>query len=435
MARTTDELRQGRGQYFLPTAALYYKDPLQLVKAKGTRVWDAEGNEYLDAIGGIVSISAGHNHPKIKQALRDMLDNDQIQHTTYLYLNEHNQDLAEKLVERAPNGLSRCYFTNSGSEANELAIMAARHATGEQAVVSLRLGYHGGTAVPLAMCGHHTWRFKAQPVTGIITAAAPYCYRCPFSQQPDSCNLACAKDIEDAILTATHGKIAALIIEPIMGVGGFIDASKAYFQEAYRICKKYGGMYISDEVQTGVGRTGESFFAAQSLGIEPDIITMAKGFGNGAPIGAVIMRQEIAEPLRGKLHFNTFGGDPYQARQAAITLDIIKEENLIENAKVVGAALKEGFLALKAKYEILGDVRGRGLMYGLELVKDKASKAYNPEAANAFMEETKKRGLLVGKGGLFGNIVRLAPPMTLSRAEATDILRIIDETLHAISAS
>ncbi len=429
MLESRSELKEKRAQYFLPTAVMYYREPLQLVKASGTKVWDAEGKEYLDAIGGIVCISAGHNHPKIKQAWRNMLDEDAIQHVSYLYLSEYNQRLAEKIVTRAPKGLDKVYFTNSGSEANELAIMAARKHTGEQTVLHLRLSYHGGTAVPLSLCGHHTWRFSHQPVVATVSVPAPYCYRCPFGLEQKSCGTVCAQDIEQIILSATNGKIAALIVEPILGVGGFVDGPKEYFKIAYETCKKYGGLYISDEVQTGIGRCGETFFEIENLGVTPDIITMAKGLGNGAPIGGVVMKSEIAQSLAGKLHFNTFGGDPYQTMQAALTLDIIDEEKLMQNAREVGGFLREGLLSLKYKHAKLGDVRGRGLLLGMELVKDKESKAYGTEETAKFLEEARERGLLVGKGGLFGNVVRIAPPLSFSLAEAQRVLAITDEIL------
>jgi 4-aminobutyrate aminotransferase-like enzyme len=426
------QLKENRAKYFIPTAVTYYKEPLQLVKARGTKVWDAQGNEYLDAIGGIVCISAGHNHPKIKAAWKKMIDEDTIQHVSYLYLSQYNQALAEKVIARAPKSLDKCYFTNSGSEANELAIMAARQFTGEQTVLHLRLSYHGGTAVPLSLCGHHTWRFSHQPVVSAVTVPAPYCYRCPLGLEPKTCATACAKDIEQIILSATSGKIAALIVEPILGVGGFVDGPKEYFKIAYETCKKYGGLYISDEVQTGIGRCGETFFEIENLGVTPDIITMAKGLGNGAPIGGVVMKSEIAQSLAGKVHVNTFGGDPYPTMQAGMTLDIIAEEKLMQNAKEVGGLLKEGFIALKHKHDKLGDVRGRGLLLGLELVKNKETKAFATEETAQFLELAKDRGLLVGKGGLYGNVVRIAPPLSFSKQEAARVLSITNEILSLI---
>lgn len=426
------ELLAKRQNHLTHTAAHYYKEPLHLTRAKGTKVWDSTGKEYLDAICGIVCISVGHNHPKIKQALISRLEDDGIQHPSVLYLSEPPIQLAQQLVERAPEGLNRVFFSNSGSEANEYAVMAARNLTGEEIVVSLKHGYHGGTLVTMSLCGHSTWKFKSQPLTGIVHSHPPYCYRCPFNKERDSCALECAQDLEETILTATRGKIAAIIVEPIMGVGGFIDAPKAFLQEAYRICKKYGGMYISDEVQTGIGRTGEAFFASEAAGITPDMITMAKSLGNGAPIGAVLMTDELSEALAGKLHFNTFGGDPYQALQASVSIDIMDEENLMDNIRTQGAFLEAAFNGLKEKHALIGDVRGRGLMWGLELVTDRGSKEHATAEAVQIMEEARKRGVLIGKGGLRGNILRMSPPYSITRAECEFLIRVLDESLQAI---
>lgn len=426
-------LLETRRAHFTHSVAHYYKQPLHLTRAQGTRVWDSTGKEYLDAICGIVSISVGHNHPKIKQALIDRLNDDGIQHPSVLYLSEPPIKLAQQLAERAPAGLKRVFFTNSGSEANEYAVMAARNATGVETVISLKHGYHGGTLVTMSMCGHSTWKFRSQPLTGHVHSHAPYCYRCPYGQERSSCAVECAQDLEETILTATNGKIAAVIVEPIMGVGGFIDAPKAFLQEVYRICKKYGGMYISDEVQTGIGRTGESFFAAEAAGITPDMITMAKSLGNGAPVGAVLVSDEVSESLQGKLHFNTFGGDPYQALQASVSLDIIDEEKLMDNIREMGQLLEEGFHALKDKYDIIGDVRGRGMMWGLELVKDRQSKEHASDAAVAMMEAARERGLLIGKGGLRGNILRMSPPYSITREECQQLLQILDASFAAVT--
>lgn len=431
--RDNADLIASRQKHFLPTALLYHKEPLQLVKAQGEYVWDEQGRRYLDAIGGIICISAGHNHPKIKARILELMNDDEIQHTSTLYLNQHAVELAEKLVEHAPPGLSRAAFTNSGSEANELAFMAARHATGETMIVNLRHGYHGGTAGTLAQCGHHTWRFRAQPVANSTSALEPYCYRCPFDKKPESCALECAKNVETTIQTSTHGKIAGFIAEPVMGVGGFIDPPKAYFDEVTAIVHNYGGKYISDEVQTGAGRCGEDFLLSNTLEIDADIVTMAKGFGNGAAIGGVLMSDEVAGALAGKMYFNTFGGDPLQTAQAKATMDVIDEQGLIDNAKAMGRRLKNGLRDLMKTHALIGDVRGRGLLLGFELVKDRKTKAYGTEEAARLMDECKDRGLLLGKGGLFGNVMRVAPPLTIDEKQVDEMLRIIDESLHAMA--
>lgn len=421
--KTNQEILQMRNNHLYHNKTAMYEQPIQLVRAKGSRVWDSDGVDYLDAIGGIVCISAGHNHPRIVKKLKAMLDSEAIQHTTYLYLSEYMPSLAKKISDNAPgNKLTKCYITNSGSEANEMAVMSARVATGEQTVIALRHGYHGGTNVPQSLCGHASWKFNSQPQSNIVHAVEPNCYRCPFGQTRNSCDLECAKEVKNVIETATAGKIAGMIVEPILGVGGFIAPPIEYNQEVAKIVRSYGGKYISDEVQTGVGRTGKHFFAIEDCGVEPDIISMAKGIGNGAPVGAIIATDEIADAMKGKLHFNTFGGDPFQAMQAAETIDIIVEENLIENSKNMGQYLKDGFYDLQKDFSLIGDVRGRGLLVGMELVTDKVTKDYATEATGKLIEYAKQEGLLIGKGGLYGNVIRVAPSMAITRSECDELL-------------
>ncbi len=432
MATSTEALLEIRKKHFLSTAVHYYKKPLQLVKAKAQYVYDETGKEYLDFIGGIVCISAGHNHPRIKAEMKKMLESDAIQHTTTLYLSEPSTQLATELVKEAPKGLDRVFFTNSGSEANELAFMAARQATGETMIVNLRHSYHGATAAALASCGHNTWRFRAQPIAAVTSAMEPYCYRCPFGKTANSCEFECAKNVETTIQTSTHGKIAAFIAEPVMGVGGFITPPKEYFVEVASIVHKYGGKYISDEVQTGAGRCGGNYLLTKELGIDADMVTMAKGLGNGAAIGAALMKTEISDSLAGKLFFNTFGSDPYQTMQARVTMDIIREEKLIENARAQGTYLMDGLKGLMKTHPLIGDVRGRGLLLGFELVKDRTTKAYATAEMNELMELSRERGLLIGKGGLFGNVARVAPPLSITRAQCDQMLKVIDECLGII---
>lgn len=428
---TNEEILEIRKKHFLPTAALYYNTPLQLTKAKGNYVYDEKGNEYLDAIGGIVCNSLGHNHPKIQEVLIEMIKTDEIQHTTTLYLNKHITNLAKKIVQEAPNGIDRCSFTNSGSEANELAFMAARHATGENTIVNLKHGYHGGTSGVQASL--HTWRFKSQPNPSLTSAYAPYCYRCPFNKNPDNCHLECAKDVEHTIQTTTHGKIAGFIAEPVMGIGGVITPPEEYFPRVTKIVHNYGGKYISDEVQTGAGRCGGTFLLSKALKIDVDIITIAKGFGNGAAIGATLMKSDIANTLAGKLYFNTFAGDPYQTMQALKTMEIIEEENLTENAMTMGKYLINGLNELMKKHKIIGEIRGRGLLVGIELVKDRKTKEYATSECGKLMELAKDRGLLIGKGGLFGNVIRIAPALSIDKEKIDFIVRILDESLFTMS--
>lgn len=433
-AETTGDaaLLESRQRNFLPLA-LYHDRPLNLVKAEGMYMWDSEGNRYLDCIGGIICISAGHHHPKIKQKLLEMLENNEPQHVSTLYLNEHPIKLAETLIAEAPEGIDRVSFTNSGSEANELAFMTARQSTGEQIIINLRHSYHGGTAATQAQCGHASWRFRAQPVTATTSALEPYCYRCPFNKQADSCDFECAQNVETTIQTSTHGKIAAMIVEPVMGVGGFITPPKEYFDRVTKIVHEYGGKYISDEVQTGAGRCGGDFLLTKELEIDADMITMAKGFGNGAAIGAVLMKSGDADTLKGKLYFNTFGADPYPTAQAQATMDIIEEENLIRNAREMGARIVDGLHEMAKKHEWIGDVRGRGLLLGMELVKDRKTKEHAIDEAARFMDLCKDKGVLLGKGGLKGNVIRIAPPLTINADEVDHLLEVMDQSLATLN--
>mgnify|MGYP001614022535 CR=1 FL=1 len=433
MPKMSEELIAKRKQHFLPTASLYHKYPIQLVRAKGEYVWDNSGRQYLDGIGGIVCISAGHNHPLIKKALIEMMENDHIQHTSLLYLSAPVVELAEKLLQEVPPEIDRCSFTNSGSEANELAFLMARQATGETTILHLSHSYHGGTSAALSVCGHHTWRFRAQPVPNVITAEAPYCYRCPFKQKPESCSLECAKHVESTIQTSSHGKIAAMICEPVMGVGGFITPPDAYFSEVTRIVHNHGGKYISDEVQTGAGRCGKDFLLSKTLKIDADIITMAKGLGNGAPIGGLLCKSDVASSMAGKFYFNTFGGDPFPVVQARLTLEIIAREKLVENADEQGSYLIQNLRALMKKHSLIGDVRGRGLLIGVELVKDPKTKTHATEECARLMDLCKDKGLLLGKGGLFGNVLRIAPPLSMNRKQIDEIIKIIDESLYEVA--
>lgn len=430
-----EQILDVRNRYVYPTQNPYYTKPIQLVRAKGSRVWDNNGREYLDVIGGIVTISVGHNHPRIIGRIKKMLESDAIQHTTHLYLSEYMAVLAKKLAELSPGDVNKCYFTNSGSEANELAVLSARVATGEQTVVALRHAYHGGTGVPISLCGHHTWKFRAQPAASVVHAVAPYCYRCPFGKKRNSCALECAEDIKELIETATSGKIAALIIEPVLGVGGFIDPPVEYHKRCCEIVRSFGGKYISDEVQTGIGRLGKHFFAVEDSGIVPDIITMAKGIGNGAPIGVAIAKSKVAEAMKGKFHFNTFGGDPYQTMQAAETIAIIQDDNLIENANLMGTYIKDGFYELQKDFPVIGDVRGRGLLLGLELVKDPDSREPDTSGTARLMEIAKDNQLLIGKGGLWGNSIRITPPLNITKTECDELLTKLQLSLELLNTN
>jgi len=333
-------------------------------------------------------------------------------------------NLAEKLAQITPGRLQKSFFTNSGTEADETAIMLARVYTDAQEIIALRHGYSGRSALAMTLTGQANWRIGGTQILGIKHAHNAYCYRCAFNREYPNCDLECAYDVEELIQTTTSGRVAAFIAEPIQGVGGFITPPPEYFPIVADIVRKYGGLFISDEVQTGFGRTGGKWFGIEHWGVEPDIITCAKGIANGVPMGATIATAEVADSFRG-LTISTFGGNPVSCAAALATIEVIEEENLVNNAQVVGNYLRERLEELKEKHPLVGDVRGMGLMQGVELVREGKEPA-KQEILQVF-EATKRRGLLIGKGGLYGNVIRIAPPLNTSRADVDEAIRILDE--------
>ncbi|MEQ8211629.1 MAG: aspartate aminotransferase family protein [Lacipirellulaceae bacterium] len=422
-----DEVIALRKQYVSPGVITYYREPMMVVEGHMQYVWDDQGTRYLDAFAGIVTVSVGHCHPKIVEKVKQQTG--QLQHTTTIYLHPTIAQFAEKLAEKMPDGLSRTYFTNSGSEANEVAILSAREHTGNTQVIGLRNGYHGGTATTMGLTAHGTWKFKSNQSPGIVHSHAGYCYRCPYGLEYPSCDLKCAHDIKEVIEYQTPGEVACFIGEPIQGVGGAVTPPKEYFQIVYDIVRQHGGICIADEVQGGFGRTGTHFWAHQNYDVVPDGITMAKGIGNGIPLGAFTTTEEISEVMTNRIHFNTYGGNPISMTQGLATLEVIEEDGIQQNALEVGNHLKDGFLALQEKHAIIGEVRGMGLMLGIELVRDRKTKEpANTEAADV-MEAMRDRGVLVGKGGLYGNTLRIKPPMCITKDDADYLLAMLDEVL------
>jgi alanine-glyoxylate transaminase/(R)-3-amino-2-methylpropionate-pyruvate transaminase len=352
-----------------------------------------------------------------------------LQHTTTIYLHPTIGQLARKLAEKMPPGLTKTYFTNSGSEANEIAILSAREFTGNADVIALRNGYHGGTSVPMGLTAQSTWRFKANPVHNTHHTHAGYCYRCPYGLSYPSCDLKCAHDAAEVIQFQTSGEIACFIGEPIQGVGGAVTPPLEFFQIVYEAVRQHGGLCIADEVQGGFGRTGTHYWSHQNWGVVPDMITMAKGIGNGAPLAAMTTRDEIAQVMARSIHFNTFGGNPISMMQGLATLEVIDEQQIQANALKVGTYLKAGLEALADKHSLIGEVRGMGLMLGVELVKDRASKQPASAETAAVLEMARDRGLLLGKGGLYGNTLRIKPPMCITRDDAQFIIDCLDEVL------
>lgn len=416
-----------RRQYLNPAMFHLYKEPLMIVEGHMQWLFDETGRRYLDGFGGIVTVSVGHCHPKVIARTREQLE--RIQHTTTIYLNPAITELAKKLASKMPPGLDVTYFVNSGGEANDLAVLMARLYTGAHHVVAVRNAYHGDSSSMMGLTSHHTWKYNLPQGEGIVHAINPDPYRSLFAGTPEEIARKCAADVGDMIRYATSGQIAAFIAEPWMGVGGVTSGHPAYFQQVYQTIRAAGGLCISDEVQTGFGRMGEHYWGFEHKGVTPDIVTMAKGIGNGIPIAAVTTRMEIARKLADRLNFNTFGGNPVSCAQALATIDVIDEENIQQNARVIGARLQAGLRKLQERFPLIGDVRGQGLMIGVELVTDRQTKTPAKEQTAALLERCRELGLLIGKGGLNGNVLRIKPPMCITEADADFLLACLEAAL------
>jgi 4-aminobutyrate aminotransferase len=407
--------------------ALYYERPMELVRGEGFRVWDSEGNEYLDFFGGIVTTISGHAVPEIVEAVREQAG--RIVHSSTLYLIENQVRLAEKLVELAPiSGEKKVFFTVSGTEANEAALLFATIFRGSSEVIALRSSYHGRSFATMGITGQSAWKSTSRAPLEIRYVANPYQLRCAFCE--GRCNLKCADDLRAVIQTETTGNVAAFIAEPIQGVGGFIEAPPGYFERVKEILDETGILFISDEVQTAFGRTGSHFWGIEAFDAEPDLITMAKGLGNGLSIGAVMGRAEIIDSLSPKQHVSTFGGNHLSTAGALANLNYVLEHDLQKNADEVGGYLKDRLIKMAEDHPVIGEVRGRGLMLGIELVGPDGEP--NPQAAVGFMQACRERGVLVGKGGINANAVRISPPLSVTREAAEAAADVFEEALAAV---
>jgi alanine-glyoxylate transaminase/(R)-3-amino-2-methylpropionate-pyruvate transaminase len=423
------EVMRLRKQYLNPGLFLYYKQPIMIVEGRMQYVWDETGRRYLDGLGGIVTISVGHCHPHVVAAANRQ--NEILQHSTTIYLQPKIAEYAEKLASKMPGELKVCYFVNSGSEANDLALLMARLCTGNYDVIALRNAYHGGNASGMSVTAHSSWKFNVPHSFGVHHALAPYPYRGPFGYDDPDAGRKYADDVKSLIDYASPGKVAAFIAESIQGVGGFVVFPDGYLKNVYEYVRGAGGVCIADEVQTGFGRTGTHFWGFETQGVIPDIVTMAKGIGNGAPLAAVVTTPKIAAVMAQKVHFNTFGGNPVVSSIGKAVLEVIERENLQANSLELGARMKAGLEKLKAKHKVIGDVRGMGLMLGIEFVKDRATKEPAKEACAQAVENARELGLLVGKGGLWGQTIRFAPPMCITKADADFVVEVLDEAIGA----
>lgn len=422
---TADQILRKRKEYLSPSMFCFYNKPVNIVDGKMQYLFDDSGRRYLDAFGGIATVCCGHCHPDVVHTIVNQTK--KLQHSTILYLNNEISDFAEALASKLPGDLKVVFFTNSGTEANELAMMIAKLYTGCNDIISLRNAYHGNAAGTMGATAQCNWKFNVVQ-TGVHHAMNPDPYRGVFGSDGEKY----AKDVHDLIQYGTSGNVAGFICEAIQGVGGIVELAPGYLSAVHSTIKKAGGLFISDEVQSGFARTGSHFWGFESHDVVPDIVTMAKGIGNGIPLGAVVTTPEIAQVLTRRSYFNTFGGNPVCTAAGHAVLKVIEKEKLQENAQVVGSYLKERLNALKDKYEIIGDVRGRGLMLGVELVTDRQQKTPANAEILHVMDQMKEMGVLVGKGGFYGNVFRITPPLCFTKEDADYFVDVMDHAMSKI---
>jgi alanine-glyoxylate transaminase/(R)-3-amino-2-methylpropionate-pyruvate transaminase len=427
---SAEEVLALRKEFLSPAIFHYYKKPIMIVEGNAQWLFDEKGRRYLDGIGGIVTVSCGHCHPHIVAAANRQ--NETLQHTTTIYLHPNIALYAKELAGRMPGDLKVVYLVNSGSEANDLALLMARAYTGCYDMIALRNGYHGGSQSTMGLTSHHTWKFNVPHGFGVQHAVLPDLYRGPYGKDDPDAGRKYADDLKSLIQFGTSGKIAGFIAESIQGVGGTVVFPDGYLEHAYGHIRSAGGLCIADEVQSGFGRTGTHFWGFETQGVIPDIVTMAKGIGNGCALGAVVTTPKIAQALASRIHFNTFGGNPVACAQARAVLEVIDREGLQANSLKIGHYLREGFARLAARHSLIGDIRGLGLMLGIELVKDRKTKEPAKDECAAVFETCKDLGLLIGKGGLWGNTLRIKPPMIFTQADADYMLAVLDEAMASV---
>ncbi|GGM33684.1 aminotransferase [Longimycelium tulufanense] len=408
--------------------ALYYDQPIEIVRGSGRRVVDGEGRSYLDLFGGILTNAIGYDIAEISDAVRRQLDTGVV-HTSTLYLIEAQVRLAERIAKLSNIPDAKVFFTNSGTEANETALMLASQYRRSNQVLAMRNSYHGRAFATVGVTGIRGWSASSLTPVNVSYAQGSYRYRSPFRDLSDADYIrACADDLREVIETTTAGDVACLIAEPIQGVGGFAVPPKGMFRAFKEILDEYGILFVSDEVQTGWGRTGEYFWGIDAHGVVPDVMTFAKGLANGLAIGGVVARGDVMDSLHAQ-SISTFGGNPVATTAADAALDYLFEHDLQANAAKQGTRLLAGLRSVAERNPVVGDVRGMGLMVAVELVHPDGTP--RPDAATRVLEEARARGVLVGKGGLYGNVIRIAPPMTITDEEVEEALGVLDEAISA----
>lgn len=422
---STQSIINKRDKYYAASQRAFvpYQKPLIVKKGKMQYCWDELDNKLIDLLGMNLCISIGHAHPAVVEAVKEQVEN--LTHCTTMFHHPVPAHLAEELAATMPAGHDWVvHFTNSGAEAIDLSMMMSRAYTGNQDIVALRNSYHGATYGAQAVTGVQSFRHNVAQLSNITFVAEPNQYRGIFGEGTEPY----LDEIDRTIAYTTSGHLAAMLIEPVQGYGGIIPMPPGYMKGAAERVRAAGGLLIVDEVQSGFGKTGASMWCFESHDVVPDIMVIAKGLGNGLPIGAVVVKKEIAEVMADKFIFHTYGANPVSCAAARAVLRVIREDNLIENVRTVGAQLTEGLLKLKDKYAIIGDVRGRGFMQAIELVKDRETKEPAPEETAAVFENTRKHGLILSKSGTFKNVLRMVPPLCLSADDVQPVLEALDRS-------
>ncbi|MCS7233926.1 MAG: aspartate aminotransferase family protein [Synergistetes bacterium] len=416
---------------YVNTSMVKAIEPVVIERAKGAIIYDESGKEYIDCFAGIAVVNAGHCNDEVVKAAKEQIEK-LIHACTYVYYIKPVADLAEKLAQITPGKLKKTFFSNSGAEANEAAMRASKQFTGKYEFIALQYSFHGRTVGTLSITGNMGRKRNGGPyLSGTTFSPAPYCYRCSFGLSYPSCDLRCAKFLEDVIRFNTSGSVAAFFAEPLLGEGGIIVPPTEYFKEVKSILDKYGILFIVDEVQSGFGRTGK-MFAIEHYGVEPDGMTLAKGIADGFPLGAFIAKEELANAFRPGDHLSTFGGNPVSCAAALANIEFMLREDLPKQVEEKGNWFLGKLAELKELFKLIGDIRGKGLMIGIELVKGK-DKAPASEEAEALRRLCRERGLLVGVGGVYGNVIRIQPPLIISRDELEKAYEILKESLGLLS--
>ena len=409
-------------------APVYYKEPISIVDGDGRWVTDAEGNRYLDFFGGILVTMSGYKIPEVVDAIKAQAD--KMLHTSTLYLIEAQIELAEKIAELSGIPDAKVFFTNSGTEANDAALALATSYRNSNQILAIRGSYHGKSHSAIAITGQRTWSGTSFSPFQVTYVHSGYKLRSPFGHlNDDEFVAACVADLEDLLVVATAGNVAAMIAEPIQGVGGFVTPPDGFFGAMKEVLDRHGILFISDEVQTGWGRTGEHFWGYQAHGITPDLLTFAKGIGNGLSIGGVVASAEIMESYQA-LGLSTFGGNPLATAGAMANLDYILDNDLQTNSLKVGNRLMQNLVPVAEELEMIAELRGKGLMIGIELVGPDGEPA--ADKASAVLEAAREEGLLIGKGGLHGNALRIAPALSITEDEADEGFARLERALRSV---